>query len=222
MFNKFVFKHFSDAICDPIKVIKLFIKSLAWFYGFILGFAGLFELFTDRPNPFLAYGIIGMIYVIILPIIIILLLFWNAWIISKDKKMKSWVRSLINIAVILMLLFSGSFIHYFERSCRIIIVSEAYLYSAEILDEKFREVYFGKPECLDSDCLEKFERDLPSDPLETLPRAVFKIPKRIAYGEYSIRIIYKREAYQDTLDKRIYLNSATDTLRINLERVPIN
>jgi hypothetical protein len=160
------------------------------------------------------YGILGLVYVVVFLITITSLLFFNAYVASEKINLKRWLRVATNIVVIVVLGLAGIGIYYLSRSTTIFIISEGYVYSAEILNREYKKVYYGMPDCLDSDCLQKFEGELPDDRFAVLPRATFQISQRIRYGDYFIRLTFGRNTYKDTLDQMLHLSSRTDTIRV--------
>lgn len=208
-----IFNSFLDAIDEPFKSVKLILKFLGSFYGFILAAYALISLFINSLN-LSTYGISGLLFIVFLPIVILLLLFFNAYSTRRELKIKKWTISVINISVILFLLALAVWLHLFKRSSELYFNSEGYIYSVRIFNNDLKQVFAGKPNCLDADCLKKFEEPLPLDPFAILPTALFKLPKRISNGKYSIEIIYGRNDYLDTLYQELVIPSSLDTLNI--------
>jgi len=219
MILKKILNAFTETIDDPLRAIKFSIKILGGLYGFIIAAIGFIKIFTNELANLEMYGIIGLIYVVIVPIIAILLLFFNAYIVKREIKLNKILRYSFNIFITGVFVISGIWLHQFKRSTKIFFVSEGYIYSTRIFDNKLREVYNGTPKCLDKTSLKKFEAELTNNPYQILPTALFTIPKRLSYDEYTFEIVFGRNTYKDTLYKDLYLNSSKDTLWIRLKHL---
>jgi len=175
----------------------------------VISVVALFQLFTGKEE---LLGPPGLIYILTLPILILLLLFINAYLIKKEINIKRWIWFSTNIAVFVLVIFLGALLHYIKSTTKLYLVSEGYIYNAQILNEKYQDVYFGRPECLDPNCIQKFEDELPMDPFAMLPTAVFRISERIKHGDYFIQIIFGRNTYKDTLYDSVYFHNQMDTV----------
>ena len=203
---------FEEALKDSTKALILLAKTFVVYFWIIGTIALLIGLFTRDIAIFMMYGIRGLIYISLIPFIIFFLLLGNAYF---ELKIKKWVRIFFICLVVLITLLPGAYLHIYCRSAEVIIVSEAYVYSVELFDYNDSTIiYIGQPDCLTEDCLDKFNGNLPSNRYDPLPKATFRISKRIPVGNYIMRVIFGRNAYRDTTNIDLYLHSKNDTSRI--------